>query len=142
MNTYKITIVRCHEDNYRLIFNKKNLKKLVTKFDYIQKALLTHKTYIPKAEVDPIKTQSLEFMCESLNILSESQFINFIETMHDYGFYSSKKNNIALIDLTPNYKVIYSYNFQSLTKQVINEDKKFKNRSNYQTQILYCKHIS
>jgi hypothetical protein len=78
-------------------------------------------------------------MCESLNILSESQFINFIETMHAYGFYSSKKNNIALIDLNPNYKVIYSYNFQSLTKQLIKEQIKIKNKSNYQTQILYCK---
>jgi len=142
MNTYKITIVYCHEDNYRLIFNKKNLKKLVAKFDFIQKALLTHKTYIPKAEVDPLKTQSLEFMCESLNILSESQFINFIETMHAYGFYSSKKNNIALIDLNTNYKVIYSYNFQSLTKQLIKEQIKIKNKSNYQTQILYCKPIN
>ena len=74
-------------------------------------------------------------MCESLNILSESQFINFIETMHTYGLYSSKKNNIALIDLNPNYKVIYSHNFHSLTKQVLKEDKKFKNKSNYQTQI-------
>ena len=142
MNTYKITIVRCHEDNYRLIFNKKNLKKLVAKFDIIQKALLTHKNYISKEQVEPIKTQSLEFMCESLNILSESQFINFIETMQSYGFYSSKKNNIALIDLNNNYKVIYSYNFQSITKQVIKENKKNKNRSNYQTQILYCKPIS
>lgn len=139
MNTYKITIVRCHEDNYRLIFNKKNLKKLVAKFDIIQKALLTHKTYIPNDSTNPIKTQSLEFMCESLNILSESQFINFIETMQSYGFYSSKKNNIALIDLNNNYKVIYSYNFQSITKQVIKENKKNKNRSNYQTQILYTK---
>ena len=51
MNTYKITIVRCHEDNYRLIFNKKNLKKLVAKFDIIQKALLTHKNYISKEQV-------------------------------------------------------------------------------------------
>ena len=139
MNTYKITIVRCHEDNYRLIFNKKNLKKLVVKFDYIQKAVITHKNYIPNDSTNPITTQSLEFMCESLNILSESQFINFIETMQSYGFYSSKKNNIALIDLNNNYKVIYSYNFQSITKQVIKENKKNKNRSNYQTQILYCK---
>jgi len=139
MNTYKITIVRSQRDNYRLLFNKKSLKKLISKFDFIQKALLTHKTYIPNDSLDSITTQSLEFMCESLNILSESQFINFIETMHDYGFYSSKKNNIALIDLNPNYKVIYSYNFQSLTKQVIKEDKKIKNKSNYQTQILYCK---
>ena len=139
MNTYKITIVRCHEDNYRLIFNKKNLKKLVVKFDIIQKALLTHKNYISKEQVEPIKTQSLEFMCESLNSISENQFINFIETMQSYGFYSSKKNNIALIDLNNNYKVIYSYNFQSITKQVIKENKKNKNRSNYQTQILYCK---
>lgn len=139
MNTYKITIVRCYEDNYRLIFNKKNLKKLVAKFDIIQKALLTHKNYIPNDSINPIKTQSLEFMCESLNSISESQFINFIETMHSHGFYSSKKNNIALIDLNNNYKVIYSYNFQSITKQVIKENKKNKNRSNYQTQILYTK---
>ena len=62
--------------------------------------------------------------------------------MHDYGFCSSNNNNIALIDLNADYKVIYSYNFQSLTKQPIKEQIKIKNKSNYQTQILYCKPIN
>lgn len=139
MNTYKITIRSLIDKNRVLSYTRKKLEKLMTKFDYIQKAILTHKTYIPNAGVKPIKTQSLEFICESLNILSESQFINFIETMHDYGFYSSKNNNIALIDLNTNYKVIYSYNFQSLTKQEIKERIKKKNKSTYQTIILYTK---
>lgn len=139
MNTYKITIRSLIDKNRVLSYTRKKLEKLMTKFDYIQKALLTHKTYIPNAGAKPIKTQSLEFICESLNILSESQFINFIETMHDYGFYSSKNNNIALIDLNTNYKVIYSYNFQSLTKQEIKERIKKKNKSTYQTIILYTK---
>jgi hypothetical protein len=140
MNTYKITIRRLIDKNRLLFYTKKNLEKLIAQFDYIQKAILTHKTYIPKAQVKPIKTQSLEFVCESLNILSESEFINFIETMHNCGFYSSNNNNnIALIDLNTNYKVIYSYNFQSLTKQEIEERIKKKNKSTYQTQILYCK---
>ena len=43
MNSYKITITHTVEDNYRLIFNKKDLKKLIAKFDYIQKAVLTNK---------------------------------------------------------------------------------------------------
>jgi hypothetical protein len=139
MNTFKITIRRIIDKNHLLSYTKKNLKKLIAQFDYIQKAILTHKTYIPNAQVKPIKTQSLEFVCESLNILSESQFINFIETMHNCGFCSSNNNNIALIDLNTNYKVIYSYNFQSLTKQEIEERIKKKNRSTYQTQTLYCK---
>jgi len=139
MNTFKITIRRLIDKNRLLFYTKKNLEKLIAQFDYIQKAILTHKTYIPKAQVKPIKTQSLEFVCESLNILSESEFINFIETMHTCGFYSSNNNNIALIDLNTNYKVIYSYNFQSLTKQEIKERIKMENKSNYQTQILYCK---
>ena len=139
MNTYKITIRSLIDKNRVLSYTRKKLEKLMTKFDYIQKAILTHKTYIPNAGVKPIKTQSLEFICESLNILSESQFINFIETMHDYGFYSSKNNNIALINLNTNYKVIYSYNFQSLTKQEIKERIKKKNKSTYQTIILYTK---
>ena len=139
MNTYKITIRSLIDKNRVLSYTRKKLEKLMTKFDYIQKAILTHKTYIPNAGVKPIKTQSLEFICESLNILSESQFINFIETMHDYGFYSSKNNNIALIDLNTNYKIIYSYNFQSLTKQEIKERIKKKNKSTYQTTILYTK---
>ena len=46
MNSYKITITHTVEDNYRLIFNKKDLKKVIAKFDYIQKAVLTHKNYI------------------------------------------------------------------------------------------------
>jgi len=139
MNTYKITIRRLIDQNRSLFYTKKNLEKLIAKFDYIQKAILTHKTYIPNAGVKPIKTQSLEFICESLNILSESEFINFIETMHNYGFCSSKNNNIALIDLNADYKVIYSYNFQSLTKQAITKRIKIENKSTYQTQILYCK---
>jgi hypothetical protein len=139
MNTYKITIRRLIGKNRLLSYTKKNLEKLIAKFDYIQKAIITHKTYIPNAQVKPTKTQSLEFVCESLNILSESEFINFIETMHNYGFSSSKNNNIALIDLNTNYKIIYSYNFQSLTKQEIEERIKKKNKSTYQTQILYCK---
>jgi len=139
MNTFKITIRRLIDKNHLLSYTKKNLKKLIAQFDYIQKAILTHKTYIPNAQVKATKTQSLEFVCESLNILSESQFINFIETMHNCGFYSSNNNNIALIDLNTNYKVIYSYNFQSLTKQEIEERIKKKNKSTYQTQTLYCK---
>ena len=70
MNTYKITITHTVEDNYRLIFNKKDLKKLIAKFDYIQKAVLTHKNYISKEQVEPEKRQSLEFICESLNSMS------------------------------------------------------------------------
>ena len=139
MNTYKITITHTVEDNYRLIFNKKDLKKLIAKFDYIQKAVLTHKNYISKEQVEPEKRQSLEFICESLNSMSENQFINFIEAMHSQGFYSSNNNTIALIDLNNNYKVIFNYNFESLTKQPIKKNKKNKNRSTYQTQILYTK---
>ena len=142
MNSYKITITHTVEDNYRLIFNKKDLKKLIAKFDYIQKAVLTHKTYETKhinAQVEPEKRQSLEFICESLNSISENQFINFIEAMHSQGFYSSKNNTIALIDLNNNYKVIFNYNFESLTKQPIKKSNKIKNKSTYQTQILYTK---
>ena len=139
MNTFKITIRRLIDKNHLLSYTKKNLKKLIAQLDYIQKAILTHKTYIPKAQVKATKTQSLEFVCESLNILSESEFINFIETMHNYGFSSYKNNNIALIDLNTDYKIIYSYNFQSLTKQEIKERIKMENKSTYQTQILYCK---
>ena len=139
MNSYKITITHRVEDNYRLIFNKKDLKKLIAKFDYIQKAVLTHKTYISKEQVESEKRQSLEFICESLNSISENQFINFIETMHSHRFYSSKKNNIALIDLNNNYEVIFNYNFESLTKQPIKKSNKIKNKSTYQTQILYTK---
>lgn len=101
--------------------------------------MLTHKNYISKEQVEPEKRQSLEFICESLNSMSENQFINFIEAMHSQGFYSSNNNTIALIDLNNNYKVIFNYNFESLTKQPIKENKKNKNRSTYQTQILYTK---
>jgi hypothetical protein len=55
--------------------------------------------------------------------------------MHDYGFCSSNNNNIALIDLNADYKVIYSYNFQSLTKQPIKEQIKIKNKDNAGTII-------
>ena len=59
--------------------------------------------------------------------------------MHSHSFYSSKNNTIALIDLNNNYKVIFNYNFESLTKQPIKKSNKIKNKSTYQTQILYTK---
>lgn len=136
MNTYKITIEctslldLCYEDT--------SIEKLIAKFDYIEKAILLHKTYINKHNKHEEKKTSLEFICHHANIISETQFKTFIETMRSSGFYSDNDKTICLIKINTSYEIIYNYKFQSLTKQEIKERNK-ENKSNYHTQILYAK---
>ena len=130
MNSYKITI-ECTSLN-DLCYRDESLENLITKFDYIKKAWLLYKKY--KDEIKEKK--SLEFMCECANEISESQFKFFIETMRASGFYSLNDKTICLIKLTDSYQIIYKYNFQSLTKQKIEQRIK-KNKSIYRTIILY-----
>jgi hypothetical protein len=130
MNSYKITI-ECTSLN-DLCYKDESLENLITKFDYIKKAWLLYKKY--KDEIKEKK--SLEFMCECANEISESQFKIFIETMRASGFYSLNDKTICLIKITDSYQIIYKYNFQSLTKQKIEQRIK-KNKSIYRTIILY-----
>ena len=130
MNSYKITI-ECTSWN-DLCYNDESLENLITKFEYIKKAWLLYKTYKNELKI------SLEFMCESANEISESQFKSFIETMRASGFYSSNDKTICLIKITDSYQIIYKYHFQSLAKQKIEQRIK-KNKSSYRTIILYDK---
>ena len=130
MNSYKITI-ECTSWN-DLCYNDESLENLITKFDYIKKAWLLYKTYKNELKI------SLEFMCESANEISESQFKSFIETMRASGFYSSNDKPICLIKITDSYQIIYKYHFQSLAKQKIEQRIK-KNKSSYRTITLYDK---
>jgi hypothetical protein len=130
MNSYKITI-ECTSWN-DLCYNDESLENLITKFEYIKKAWLLYKTYKNELKI------SLEFMCESANEISESQFKSFIETMRASGFYSSNDKTICLIKITDSYQIIYKYHFQSLAKQKIEERIK-KNKSSYRTITLYDK---
>jgi len=132
MNSYKITI-ECTSLN-DLCYRDESLENLITKFDYIKKAWLLYKKY--KDEIKEKK--SLEFMCECANEISESQFKFFIETMRASGFYSLNDKTICLIKITDSYQIIYKYNFQSLTKQKIEQRIK-KNKSIYRTIMLYDK---
>jgi hypothetical protein len=130
MNSYKITI-ECTSLN-DLCYNDESLENLITKFDYIKKAWLLYKTYKNELKI------SLEFMCDSANEISESQFKSFIETMRASGFYSSNDKPIYLIKITDSYQIIYKYHFQSLAKQKIEQRIK-KNKSSYRTITLYDK---
>jgi hypothetical protein len=130
MNSYKITI-ECTSLN-DLCYNDESLENLITKFEYIKKAWLLYKTYKNELKI------SLEFMCESANEISESQFKSFIETMRASGFYSSNDKTICLIKITDSYQIIYKYHFQSLAKQKI-EHRIKKNKSSYRTIMLYDK---
>jgi hypothetical protein len=132
MNSYKITI-ECTSLN-DLCYKDESLENLITKFDYIKKAWLLYKKY--KDEIKEKK--SLEFMCKCANEISESQFKFFIETMRASDFYSLNDKTICLIKITDSYQIIYKYNFQSLTKQKIEQRIK-KNKSIYRTIMLYDK---
>ena len=131
MNSYKITI-ECTSWN-DLCYNDESLENLITKFEYIKKAWLLYKTYKDELKI------SLEFMCESANEISESQFKSFIETMRASGFYSSNDKTICLIKITDSYQIIYKYHFQSLAKQKIEQRIK-KNKSSYRTITLTGHH--
>jgi hypothetical protein len=135
MNTYKITI-EC-TSLLDLIYKDESLIKLITKFDYIQKAVRIYKHYFNKYTNETEEKESLEFICKCTNIISEAQFKNFIETMRASEFYSFNDKPIYLIKNNNNYEIIYSYNFESLTKRTIKERFKLKNKSTYHTQILY-----
>lgn len=134
MNTYKITI-EC-TSLLDLCYENTSIEKLIAKFDYIKKAILLHKTYMNKHNKHEEKKISLEFICKGANIISETQFKTFIETMRSSGFYSMNDKTICLIKINASYEIIYEYKFQSLTKQKIEERNK-ENKSNYHTQILY-----
>lgn len=135
MNTYKITI-EC-TSLLDLIYKDESLIKLITKFGYIKKALRLYKYYFNESTNETEEKESLEFICECANIISETQFINFIETMRASEFYSFNNKIISLIKINNNYETIYSYNFESLTKRTIEERFKLKNKSTYHTLILY-----
>jgi|APGre2960657444_1045066.scaffolds.fasta_scaffold04204_1 hypothetical protein len=137
MNTYKITI-EC-TSLLDLIYKDESLIKLINKFDYIQKAHRLYKSYYNENENKTEKKESLEFICECANIISEAQFKNFIETMHASEFYSFNNKIISLIKINTNYEIIYKYNFETLTKREIEERFKLKNKSTYHTLILYEK---
>jgi hypothetical protein len=135
MNTYKITM-EC-TSLLDLIYKDESIEKLIIKFDYIQKALRLYKYYFNESTNKTEEKESLEFICESANIISETQFKNFIETMRASEFYSFNNKPIYLIKINNNYEIIYKYNFESLTKRTIEERFKLKNKSTYHTQILY-----
>lgn len=128
MNTYKITI-EC-TSLLDLCYENTSIEKLIAKFDYIKKAILLHKTYINEYNNEYTKHKekkiSLEFICEGANIISEIQFKNFIETMRSSGFYSMNDKTICLIKINASYEIIYSYYFQSLIKQEIEESNRKK----------------
>jgi hypothetical protein len=135
MNTYKITI-EC-TSLLDLCYENDSVEKLITRFDYIQKALRLYKYYFNESTNKTEEKESLEFICECANIISETQFKNFIETMRASEFYSFNNKPIYLIKINNNYEIIYSFNFESLTKRTIEERFKLKNKSTYDTQILY-----
>ena len=137
MNIYKITIVST--SLLDLCYENASVEKLITKFDYIEKAILVYKTYINEYDKSEEKQVSLEFMCRCANEITETQFKNFIETMRSSGFYSANNRTISLIKINASYEIIYNYKFESLTKEKIKERIKKKNKSIYHTQILYAK---
>ena len=137
MNIYKITIVST--SLLDLCYENASVEKLITKFDYIEKAIIVYKTYINEYDKSEEKQVSLEFMCRCANEITETQFKNFIETMRSSGFYSANNRTISLIKINASYEIIYNYKFESLTKEKIKERIKKKNKSIYHTQILYAK---
>jgi len=127
------TILKINCYNYIICI----LKLLRQCFYCYQKALRLYKHYFNESTNETEEKESLEFICECANIISETQFKNFIETMRASEFYSFNNKPIYLIKINNNYEIIYKYNFESLTKRAIEERFKLKNKSTYHTQILY-----
>lgn len=151
MNNYKIRI-SCtsngdlsynNEEFPGEIYNKLSYDKLIhTDFGdktlIIHKALILHKT-ITRKDNKPIKTKSLEFICN--NEISIIDFETFIKAMQTFGFSSNDRNTIQLIKTRTNkpHETILNYRFQSITQKKIPPVRRHKNNSTYSTQFLYKK---
>jgi len=128
-------------------YNKINFENLINATDYIEKALILHKTSILHKKLKKIKftTKSLEFLCKCTNE-SVIDLKTFIEAMHTLGYSSSHNTFIYLItinnnDLATRYEAILKYRFQSITEEPLEETikKRSENKSSYYTQTLYSK---
>ena len=140
MTDYKIKIActsldeLCYDNK---IINKKNynkckLEELINNYDNINKLLILYK----KMNNKNITTKTLEFGCN--NEISEINFLNFIQDMKNIGFNSKQDTSIHFI-YTQTNESIYKYKFQSIEPIYKFKINKKKNRSNYNTQILYTK---
>lgn len=79
--------------------------------------------------------KSIEFACD---ILTEQEFISFIEKMQQAGFYSKRDSNIKFIDKNV---TLYDYSFQTIEKQHIVKREYKRNTSSYSHVCLYKKNI-
>ena len=125
---------------YNNVSNKFKIEQFITEYDYINKLVILYKR-IPKPFEFVCKT--LEFVCNDM--ISIKDFIVFIKHMKSIGFKSDNNNiRIQFLDTKaphdPLYEVLFDTHevlFATLDKPKKKKRKIIKNRSLYQTQILY-----
>ena len=137
--TYRIKIYCTAADE--LVFNNKKIDKRagndiimsLLPDDNIKEIFILHKN--KTACKNRFFIKSIEFACD---ILTEQEFISFIEKMQQVGFYSKRDSNIKFIDKNV---TLYDYSFQTIEKQHIVKREYKRNTSSYSHVCLYKKNI-
>ena len=137
--TYRIKIYCTGKDE--LMFNNNKIDKnagndiimSLLPDDNIKEIFILHKNKTVCKNRFYIK--SIEFACD---ILTEQEFISFIEKMQQAGFYSKRDSNIKFIDKNV---TLYDYSFQTIEKQHIVKREYKRNTSSYIHVCLYKKNI-
>ena len=135
MNNYKIKISCTSKEELSLNNKKISMKNytknklLLHKHDYINKIIILYKIS------HKFTTKTLEFLCT--NLITEIDFKIFIQNMIDNGFSSKYNTTISFIKNDNPHNPIYSYKFQTITKNnKVKQIKKSNNNSKYITYFL------
>ena len=137
--SYRIKIYCTATDE--LVFNNKKIDKnagndiimSLLPDDNIKEIFILHKN--KKVCKNRFYIKSIEFACD---MLTEQEFISFIEKMHQAGFYSLWDSNIRFIDKNV---TVYDYSFQTIQPQHIVKREYKRNTSSYSRVCLYKKNI-
>ena len=123
-----------------LLFNNKKINKkvgndIITSMmpnSNMKEIFILHKN--KKVCKNRFYIKSIEFSSDT--VMTEQQFISFINHMQEAGFYSKRDSNIKFIDKNV---TVYNYSFQTIQKQHFEKRQYKRNTSTYRHMTLYKK---
>ena len=130
INELSFTGCRINRSNYDNIIYILNPEE----DDFINKIIILYK-YSKRHDIENFVVKSLEIICNTE--LTENQFIEYIEKMHDCGFESKNNVTVEFINIEDN-KTIYKYSFNSMEPvRIIPRNGQYKNNSSYTVSTIY-----
>jgi hypothetical protein len=103
--------------------------------DFIDKIMILYKNS-KRHDIKNFVVKSLEIICNTK--LTEKQFIEYIEKMHDCGFRSCKNDVVVEFIDIEDYKTIYKYSFNFMEPVKIKQrNRHYKNNSSYYVDTFY-----